>query len=285
MQLLRSSAIIIACLAIGTTSLFAQSDLDTLRAIDVAGNPGDTVAVPVFMVNSFQVSGIQLRVVFDPQVLQVIEIDTAGTRVSGVYTVFPTSIANDSGYLEWSGIHFYDPYNNYVTRGTGTVAYIIFEIDGNAPAGSQTPIVFEDDVIGPGFYNALSDRMGSLIFPTTVHGEVRLTSTGIQEGMVDLNRPPKIFFLDHASPNPFSSSTSIRYGVPQSSDGVISIRVYNASGSLVRVLLEETQRPGWHLAKWDGRSDRGMLLPDGAYFCRLEASGKCFGMQKIVLLK
>jgi hypothetical protein len=237
------------------------------------------------MVNSFQVSGIQLRVVFDPQVLQVVEVDTAGTRVSGIYTHFPTSIANDSGYVEWSGINFYDPFNYYVTPGTGIVAYVVFAIDATAPPGSQTGVVFEDDVIGLTFYNALSDRMGTLVFPTTVHGSVQLLSTGMQEGLLDLDRPPRAFFLDHPSPNPFSSSTAIRYGIPQSSDGVVSIKVYNSSGSLVRVLLEETQRPGWHLLQWDGRNDRGGLLPGGAYFCRLETAGKCFGMQKMVLLK
>ena len=71
------------------------------------------------------------------------------------------------------------------------------------------------------------------------------------------------------SPNPFSSSIKIRFGIPEKSgNNQISIRVYNLAGRLVSTLKEGRLAAGYHEASLDGKR-----LVNGVYFVRMEAQG------------
>jgi hypothetical protein len=94
--------------------------------------------------------------------------------------------------------------------------------------------------------------------------------------------PSALFALFQNSPNPFNPTTTIRYSVPGL--GVVGLRVYDASGRLVRVLVDEQKPAGQYAATWDGRDVAGHLVASGVYFCRLEAGGVTQA-KKLVLLK
>ena len=86
----------------------------------------------------------------------------------------------------------------------------------------------------------------------------------------------------YAYRNPFSPSrhgfTRIEYSL--SLGGEVSIRIYDFSGKLVRVLLDGEWREGGmhHGENWDGRDDSGKIVANGVYFYRIEAGGrKAFG--------
>ena len=84
-------------------------------------------------------------------------------------------------------------------------------------------------------------------------------------------------------PNPFNPKTSIRFGLPREEQ--VTLRVYDASGRLVRSLIEkETYPAGFHAMDWSGRDDRGRPLSSGIYFARLSAGG-AQRSDKMVLLK
>ena len=71
-------------------------------------------------------------------------------------------------------------------------------------------------------------------------------------------------------PNPFRQSTVIGYQLFEPSS--VSLRIYDLSGRLVRVLEDRTGKAsGEHRAVWNGRDDRGRHLPAGVYFYRLDA--------------
>jgi len=70
-------------------------------------------------------------------------------------------------------------------------------------------------------------------------------------------------------PNPFSPQTAIRYGVAKESR--VSLKVYNALGQEVRVLVDEFQQAGTYNIVWDSRDDGGRRVSCGTYFLRLEA--------------
>ena len=59
-------------------------------------------------------------------------------------------------------------------------------------------------------------------------------------------------------PNPFSSSTEIRYSTPE--PGHVLIHVMNAIGVEVQVLVNEAEFTGPHVARFDGSS-----YPSGHY--------------------
>jgi hypothetical protein len=112
--------------------------------------------------------------------------------------------------------------------------------------------------------------------------------TGLQIYRVDLPLSdvpalqPDPFFL-YSSPNPFNPQTTIAYTVP--ARGAVTLQVFDLSGRLVRVLLdEETVAPGRHETVWNGRDDTGRRTASGTYFCRLEV-GEYSETKKMALIK
>ncbi len=73
--------------------------------------------------------------------------------------------------------------------------------------------------------------------------------------------------LDHSAPNPFNSSTAIRFGLGRSSR--VELSVHSATGQLVRTLVDGTFGAGAHTAVWDGRDFLGRSTASGVYLYRL----------------
>ena len=88
--------------------------------------------------------------------------------------------------------------------------------------------------------------------------------------------------LDANMPNPFNPTTTIRYEL--ASSGPASIRIYDASGALVRTLVNRSHDVGSYEVRWDGRDNSGKSVASGVYFYRLE-SGRFSQTRRMVLLK
>jgi Ca-activated chloride channel homolog len=72
-------------------------------------------------------------------------------------------------------------------------------------------------------------------------------------------------------PNPFAATTRIRYCVPaQKSPQCMSVKIYDASGKLVRTLVNETTMGGNYLVSWNATDDNGRKLSAGIYLAVLE---------------
>jgi hypothetical protein len=101
-----------------------------------------------------------------------------------------------------------------------------------------------------------------------------LTETGLEEvGTVY----PNSFSLSPAYPNPFNSSTTISYDLPQQSDVVIAI--YDLLGRKVETLIAGWQSAGSHSVVWDAKD-----ASSGVYFYHIEA-GDYEQTRKCVLLR
>jgi flagellar hook assembly protein FlgD len=90
------------------------------------------------------------------------------------------------------------------------------------------------------------------------------------------------FELARATPNPFRSSTSIRFSVAKRER--VSLDVYNILGQRIRTLVDEVLEPDSYVREWDGRSDRGERVSSGIYFYKMVA-GSFTDTQKTVLLQ
>jgi hypothetical protein len=77
--------------------------------------------------------------------------------------------------------------------------------------------------------------------------------------------------LLRSTPNPFNSTTTIRFSLGRRSLTWLSI--HDITGTLVRQLVDTDLRPGDHSRIWDGRDDRGRPVAGGVYFARAEAGG------------
>ena len=99
---------------------------------------------------------------------------------------------------------------------------------------------------------------------------------------VDAPTVPAATYLAQNFPNPFNPATRIAYGL--SAPARVSLRIYDASGRLVRVLIDEARQAGAFAEMWDGRDSRGAQVASGIYFYRLEA-GAFSETRKMALLR
>ena len=78
--------------------------------------------------------------------------------------------------------------------------------------------------------------------------------------------------LARPSPNPARLSAALRYVLPR--EAVVTLRILDAQGRVVRQLVDRVQPAGDSVAPWDLRDDRGARVPDGIYWARLEVNGE-----------
>lgn len=83
-------------------------------------------------------------------------------------------------------------------------------------------------------------------------------------------------------PNPFNSSTSIKFQLQNS--GYVSLNIYNSAGQLVKRLINEWQTAGEHYANWDGTDESGQPVASGTYIYQLKA-GDYRAVNKANLIK
>ncbi|HLF15797.1 MAG TPA: SdrD B-like domain-containing protein [Bacteroidota bacterium] len=87
--------------------------------------------------------------------------------------------------------------------------------------------------------------------------------TRLRENTVEST--PDVFDLEQNYPNPFNPVTTIRFNLPE--DGIVTLRVYNALGQEVAVLLDrEALLEGTEEVDFDASA-----LPSGVYFYRMSA--------------
>ncbi|MCX5752850.1 MAG: M1 family aminopeptidase [Candidatus Krumholzibacteria bacterium] len=93
---------------------------------------------------------------------------------------------------------------------------------------------------------------------------------------------PSLAVLDQNYPNPFNPATLIRFSLSEPS--TVSLRIYDATGRLVRVLVEGPLSAGAHERAWDGADSRGAPASSGVYLYRLDA-GSFSRTRKMILIR
>ena len=94
---------------------------------------------------------------------------------------------------------------------------------------------------------------------------------------------PASFALYGNRPNPFATSTTIRFAVPGAGADV-HLAVYDIAGRRVRSLTDGFTAAGEHSVTWDGADDSGRSVGSGIYFYRLD-SATFTATRKLVLLQ
>ena len=84
-------------------------------------------------------------------------------------------------------------------------------------------------------------------------------------------------------PNPFNSSTTLRYVVGTS--GIVDLSVCDLTGQLVRQLVSRNQREGSYELVWDGTNTRGQAVASGVYVIRLQIGSSFAGSRKLMLVQ
>ena len=179
--------------------------------------------------------------------------------------------------LTWQTSREWDHLGFYVERSGATAGDYQRLTELIPPPG---PYTYLDRAVAPGvtyFYRlAAIDRAGR----TEIHGPISATASSQAA-------PPKpsVNQLAQSYPNPFligDRETAIAYSL--AAPVRAKLRIFDATGRLVAVLVNAELPTGEHLATWDGRTVRGETAPAGTYFYRLEA-GSYSATQQLVRLR
>ena len=98
----------------------------------------------------------------------------------------------------------------------------------------------------------------------------------------DQTGAPREFVLDPNYPNPFNSSTTIRYRIEEL--GRVRLEVFDVQGQKVKTLAAGDVGPGVYQVEWDGTDASGKSVATGVYFVRLR-KGTALLVHKMLLLK
>ena len=102
----------------------------------------------------------------------------------------------------------------------------------------------------------------------------------LSTGVDDRTEPSVSIFK--AYPNPFNSSTTIRYRL--AGPAKVKLVVYDILGRSVGEMINDVQTAGLYEFTWDGRDSFGVPLASGVYFLNLQVKSSVKVM-KILLLK
>ncbi len=90
------------------------------------------------------------------------------------------------------------------------------------------------------------------------------------------------FHLENNYPNPFNMSTTIGYSLSRSED--VKISVFDIMGRQIRQLTNTFKNPGHHIVTWDGRDEKGIVMPSGIYLYQIKIQSQS-KIGRMLLLK
>lgn len=93
---------------------------------------------------------------------------------------------------------------------------------------------------------------------------------------------PKNFVLYPSFPNPFNSSTTISYEIPDKYTVILCI--YDILGNRIKVLQNGIQNAGFYKIMWDGKDNRNNFVSSGIYLIEMK-SEKYTSCKKVLLLR
>jgi hypothetical protein len=129
-----------------------------------------------------------------------------------------------------------------------------------------------------GWYDACNLGItGDWIF-YVVYRQTDCTTGAEDEYMLSTGKP----VLLAPQPNPFSSSTDIRFFLPR--DSYASIKTYDVSGRMLASVSSRYYSRGIYTVAWDGKDAGSKSLSSGIYFIEL-TSGGTRSVQKVILLR
>jgi hypothetical protein len=134
---------------------------------------------------------------------------------------------------------------------------------------SEDRVVFLDRSTKPGetyTYRVSIVEGGSVV----ASFETKITTPGLE------------FTLNQNYPNPFNPTTTISFALPEKAP--VSLNIFDARGSLVVSLIDDTLPEGFKEIVWDGKDANDQPVSTGVYFYQLKA-GKRVMTKKMILLK
>jgi hypothetical protein len=103
-------------------------------------------------------------------------------------------------------------------------------------------------------------------------------TVGVEEEPV---KEALLFGLSKPTPNPVANGATIAYTTTQR--GPVSLKIYDASGRLVKTLVNRTEHAGRKTVRWNGKDNYDRAVSAGVYFYRLTAENKTVSEKMVVV--
>ena len=213
--------------------------------------------------NLAAVRGGVLKLVYDPRVMEIEEIEPARWLEN-----FLVAINLDhAGEIQvaFAGAN--------PIQGAGELFHLRFRERG--AQGTITAIEIQSASL-----NSTSLSPPSLARRThTLGGSSDDPSTAVEQNRTDLPATPQ---LGQNFPNPFNRATAIQYQL--TAPGQIGLEIFDLAGQKVRTLVDTYQESGLYRTSWNGIDDHGGEVSTGTYLVRLRINAFA-ASKKILLIK
>ncbi|MEM7375085.1 MAG: HYR domain-containing protein [Bacteroidota bacterium] len=212
---------------------------------------GSRISIPVRVKDFNAITGYQLTMTWDAQVLRLTGITDGALQ--GVYN--DDMAAN--GYLSAAWVDFG---GQSVSLKNGDTAFEL-EFDVIGEAGMEARFEINSDATPVKAFDMTGERLG-----------IGFSSSSMTiGGTTSIDRwELKGYSLLQNVPNPFSTSTHLIFSLGQREE--VDLTIYDVRGQLIQ-RFDGKYPTGEHQIEWNGRNEKGMEVAQGIYIVRIQAGG------------
>jgi len=219
---------------------------------NIVAAPGETVILPLMARSGEKVYAVDAGLTYDSKILEFLDVGRAGLNEE-----FELVVNSSPGRLKL-GAYCVNPGGE-----TGDLLNVYFKVVGSE--GQMSAITLDRYLING------------------INKPAPMLSLRISE---DTENVPKMFALGQNYPNPFNPETNIPFHIPALEQKRVNVKIsiYNSSGQLVCVLLNEERPAGTHEVRWNTEDASGRQVSSGIYFYTITA-GEFEATRKMLLIR
>lgn len=146
-------------------------------------------------------------------------------------------------------------------------------------SGPDTNVRVMNNVNNQSFFWTFANQPTALVFDPNNDIVLKTATTAI--GIQKITEQAYVYALTQNYPNPFNPNTLINFQVPEKAN--VTIKVFNAIGQMVSLLVNQEMLPGSYKVNFDGKN-----FPSGIYFYEMSAVGErtnYSAVKKMLLVK
>lgn len=217
----------------------------------------------------------------------------ANSGIGGVYWYYDQT--NRILIVEWDSLLYYPTtsgirekfeiifYDSTYTTPTGDNVFVVQYMTANRTNNSTIGMQDETRAIGIQylFNGAYHPAAAGFVAGRAIKFTTADAITGISDELVVTNLE-KGFSLSPNRPNPFTNQTLISYNIARK--GNIKVEIYDATGRLVKTLVNGEQNVGSYTLQWNGKDEKDNRVAQGIYFCYLKTDNTT-AVRKLAIIK
>lgn len=162
---------------------------------------------------------------------------------------------------------------------------------GNVRSGKTVTITGEFSIASGSDFHAYIEPMRSTTLQAkqVVASQLCIDSLSIDENKNSYYTSSEVVATDLQQnyPNPFNPNTIIKFTVPGTIGRdvtSVSLKIFNSSGQLVKILVSNKLSAGSYSSTWNARDNYGKEVPNGMYYCQMVVDNKIL-TKKMLFLK